>query len=1370
MTATTLTVNAGNANTSVNYIEGSSPSVSPSPTWGQVAVGGDEPINFINKTTLIISALGTGDTVNLGNSFTPTGLTGITVTGSSPTANATLTVNGTTAQDTITYTPSAATAGSGTVAVNALPLVTFTGMQTLNINGQGGNDNLILADLNGSDAVALTPGSTVDSGTVAINRTSGGAAGGAALAFSNLGATGSFTVSNSVLGSPDTLVYNGTMSNDIFNVAATTGQISLVTSSGLAQIPVNGTGVSNLVLNGLAGQDTFNIPSPQVYTSIALSGGSSGQSIANLTGNGTNITSTLGASAASIAGGGLGTVSFSGIGVVKLSNGGGNITFAGTAGETDNITVTPTGSFTATVADNGAGPRIDVTTGAGGTLTVGGNAGDVDTVTVNGTNSSDLITVTGTGAASNPTVQVTVGSTHLLAVSVATVTSALVIDSGLGTDSVFVDSSVSAVTVPITYIGGGGANDSLTLSGGSALTDVYTPGPIPGSGLSVLTFPSGTESVTFANLKPVLDLVPSSLEVDGTSANDLINYTTSPTNTTHGYVSVNNAEPIEFTNKTSLNIYGEGGDDTITIFNPNLPTGLTAITVNGDSPAGNVGTDTLVVNANNTLFTSADINTASTTVLAVPGAIPVAINYANIENVHVINSKDTIVGVPVNPITSVANSALNNIVVASFKFSDQPPAEVGNPTDFLATIDWGDGTVANPDLTAGTIVELAPYNNVVNFQVLGTHTYTTQGSFTISVTIYDKGSSRTFTPTNGAVPVTITANPGALTVITPITTTSNVASAPITVTGTPTNQVAGITSTTLVATIVDPNPGASVANYPSGSISIDWGDGTAVTNTSPPIVVTQVGTQPNGVVFEVFAPHMYAHPGNYTVITTITRSTIINNVPTPGSANVAVSNELVAFAPLSPTGSQPAVNTDEATTYPTPEFGGVPTNNNGQLFSGPVAYFLDANTQSPTSPPSAVSQTYQATIDWGDGTPQSAGTVTYSFPLGSYVVSGTHTYATSGVNGGIGHYPITVYVTEALPLGIPSSITPATLTITNVANVTDNPIVTMGILNPSSDSGKSGSDDVTNVTQPNFYGTVYATLPNGSQVPEPYAHVQLFANGVPVGYTQAGSDGSWSITSNNLAQGTYTITTSTTDQFGQTTANGQMLLPHLVVDTQAPVITSLSFNRFNATLTVTFQDNLSGMDLASLTNSAFYHISAKPLSPKVHVPSLVLPTSILYTPGASPTDPVTVYVVFNNGHAFRGGKYEVLINSGNGDTGIQDVAGNALDGNYYGSFPTGDGLPGGNFIASISTYHRVVLPFVPTGDGYVPPAKGIDPPAGSGPGVGGKSHKVKIIHRSKTVVRQELTQKSVERNAKLNAYDSALHHLVAETKAERLKK
>ena len=137
------------------------------------------------------------------------------------------------------------------------------------------------------------------------------------------------------------------------------------------------------------------------------------------------------------------------------------------------------------------------------------------------------------------------------------------------------------------------------------------------------------------------------------------------------------------------------------------------------------------------------------------------------------------------------------------------------------------------------------------------------------------------------------------------------------------------------------------------------------------------------------------------------------------------------------------------------------------------------------------------------------------------------------------------------------------------------------------------------------------------------------------------------------------------------------------------------------------------MDLASLTNSAFYHISATPLSSKVHPPALILPTSINVSSDGIPTDPVVVNVVFNKGHSMRGGKYEVVIDSGAGDRGIHDVAENALDGDYYGRFPTGDGLPGGDFVATIETFHNQVLAGVPIKDGFARPATGAVHPAGN---------------------------------------------------------
>ncbi len=585
------------------------------------------------------------------------------------------------------------------------------------------------------------------------------------------------------------------------------------------------------------------------------------------------------------------------------------------------------------------------------------------------------------------------------------------------------------------------------------------------------------------------------------------------------------------------------------------------------------------------------------------------------------------------------------------------PNLIAPVSDFSATINWGDAT-----LTSGTISQLA--NGT--FIVTGTHTYaedTTGGlPHQISFTVQDIGGA---TLSNADGPVAV------------------VVDAPLASQGATIQAVEGIPFTgALVATVTDSNPAATVSDFTSGtgSVTIAWGDGTTSTLTSvPPAAITASGG-PNGVVFSITGSHTYAEEGNYQITVTAADK--------GGSTTIANGQADVADAPLSTVALiQPIISTPEATVFPIPQFG-------TPVFTGPVAIFSDANT-------AAAATDFRATIDWGDGTPPTLGTIVPLSPAGTFEVIGSHTYATSGVNGGVGHYTVQTLITD---------VGGSEVTVTNTANVTDNPITVIGSLNPSSDTGKSNKDGITADAQPNFSGTVLVETTN---IPEPFAHVTLFANGVPVGTVQAGSDGTWSITSSLLANGTYTMSATATDQFGQTVSPATIFEPALVVDTAPPVITALSFNRFDDTLSVTFQDNLSGMDLASLTNSAFYHISAKPLSSKVHVPSLILPTSITFTPGALPSDPVVVNVVFNGGRPVRGGKYEVLINSGTGDAGIQDVAGNALDGNFYGPFPTGDGLAGGNFVAEILTFHNKILPFVPVADGYVPPPAGIDPPAGA---------------------------------------------------------
>jgi hypothetical protein len=74
------------------------------------------------------------------------------------------------------------------------------------------------------------------------------------------------------------------------------------------------------------------------------------------------------------------------------------------------------------------------------------------------------------------------------------------------------------------------------------------------------------------------------------------------------------------------------------------------------------------------------------------------------------------------------------------------------------------------------------------------------------------------------------------------------------------------------------------------------------------------------------------------------------------------------------------------------------------------------------------------------------------------------------------------------------------------------------------------------------------------------------------------------------------------------------------------------------------------------------------------------------SPG-DPTGPEPVVLTINNGRQIRGGKYIFTVFSG----GIRDVAGNALDGEFYGFFPSGNNVPGGNFVAGLDAVHNRIF-------------------------------------------------------------------------------
>ncbi len=271
--------------------------------------------------------------------------------------------------------------------------------------------------------------------------------------------------------------------------------------------------------------------------------------------------------------------------------------------------------------DGGGGD--DTFVGNGGTDALGGGVAGLigDTIRVLGTPGSDIISL-----ALN-------ASGHLLATvnGLATVftdfiggpisssgVERIAVDGGGGGDQLTVDSTNGAIPIFVSY-DGGADNDSLVLTGGTATSNVYSPGPNPGQGVSTAVIGGVTQTVSFSNIEPLVDLVAGPLVVNATPADNAISYAQTPGDPTRGRVTIDNLEYIDFSAKTTLTINALGGSDTISLNNAGTPTGLTGITVNGGDPAGS---DTVLVNGTSGLdainYTPTGVDSGTVQVGALP--------------------------------------------------------------------------------------------------------------------------------------------------------------------------------------------------------------------------------------------------------------------------------------------------------------------------------------------------------------------------------------------------------------------------------------------------------------------------------------------------------------------------------------------------------------------------------------------------------------------------------------------------------------------------------------------------------------------------------------------------------------------------------
>ncbi len=1019
---------------------------------------------------------------------------------------------------------------------------------------------------------------------------------------------------------------------------------------------------------------------------------------------------------------------------------------SGTTGKTLTVSGTTAGIVN-TIQIGGSGNTVDVqNVTAGGPLSIvsqpdspgaannvsignaGSLAGILADVTIDGPAQSVNLTVDGSAAmtpygamllqhvAASPMAELSGLSPGASIVYDPSAIGTFALSTGTGADNLTVDfvngnplagPGTPAVGFPLQYNAGGGG-DSLTFQDSSGSTapifdseNYLSTGPNSGNVSFFASGSSGTPvfqgGVQFSQLTPTVDSTPVTnytFTAPRTGGGIAVTDAASP-----GYALIADPSPsptfesVAYTNKTNVVIdatpvsrnnfvllnnstaatgqttlavdLGSGNDTLVVSANPagvstaiDGGAGSQAITVNGAGLAagttssnftifGGAGPDVMRLNSQGTgspaaLTPGTPSGPATATFGTGPGATSLAfLNIGTIQD-YTTNHAPTL-GIPSPPPTIFAQPGvpLVNIPVAIFMDSDL----VENPSSYVATINWGDGLAP----TTGTIT--ADPSTPGRYIISGSHTYQAAGSNLIAVTLTDLGGSFTSTLNNaGGAVVPVTTQLDQVAPVSGVTASVNVVDLQLGST-TAFAATAGTSASGELAVFTNPNGPTNPGAY---SALINWGDGTALGGAT-------IAADPNvSGAFDISGTHNYAAPGTYS-----------------GTIELhAVGTGQSMMIPLSATAQAPSVSVTA----------GIKGSNEDPL--GPLKV---ATVSVPffRGSPGLDASSYSASVDYGDGSP----TVPATLAPASIPGASAFSVNTSGHYYSIpGTYTLTVAIRDAQGVVVGSGSAPVEIKDPPPVNPTA-PMITWGRLSPQSDSGMSNSDGITNVTTPTFVGgatpgaviVVYAT-PTGST-----------AAPVPIASGVANDAGAWSATvvGSPLAQGSYQVSATATNA-GGTASFG---LGTVAIDTTAPVITDIVFNRLRGELDVYFQDNLGGMSLPALSNGASYQISAKPLNNTISVRKTIVPTSVTVIDGATPTSVDEAVVVFNRGKVLNPGHYTVQVLA----SGIFDVAGNTLAGRFYGSYPTGNGAPGTNYVAQFTAYPARTLAAYPFSAGYARP-------------------------------------------------------------------
>ncbi len=626
--------------------------------------------------------------------------------------------------------------------------------------------------------------------------------------------------------------------------------------------------------------------------------------------------------------------------------------------------------------------------------------------------------------------------------------------------------------------------------------------------------------------------------------------------------------------------------------------------------------------ANGSTYT---IETAAATVFAtppMPGTVPFGITIENTADGSIVQGNgsllvtDAPLGPPINAqptIPQETRGAAFTATVASFT----EPDTLATPGDFLATINWGDGST--PSL--GTVTETSsPNPNVLAFLIAGTHTYTSAGSYTVTVEV--KGLASTIALTSGAPVTVVGAN---LDLPAPSLVVSDASIN--------TQGQSYIPAGTVVGTFTDTGGNdPAVDYYGLGSFASFPGS-----SAETPVVVSPVV------------------PGCSTFKVTTSADTVFTSPLAPGmsSYTLQITNSDGAVS-QSATGTLRVVEAAlgvSALGQPM-----IPVQVRGGAFTATLASFDNADLL-------ATPSNFEATINWGDAT-SSPGVIVGGD--GAFQVVGTHTYLGASPSGG---YPISVSIHGVAPF------TDA-LTTANTVTVTGSP------LQVSASAVMISAASINAMGQASIpAGTVVGTFTDlgGAQAAMNYGGAGSFvsfagaAGRTPIAVSPSGSGfvvttAALTLIQTPMVPGTSPFLLQVAGTDGSISASAAGTLDITRASVAGPQVVGYSFNRATDTVNVTVNDPYAAIDPSSLIDPANYRVSRRFAE---RGPNLVRSVAVAAPSSGTGQETVTLQL---GGAPIRRGYYFLTVYSG----GLKDLSGNPLGEKSGG----GSLVSGSNFVGS----------------------------------------------------------------------------------------